>query len=199
MPSSLPENRKLPHGVKLLEILSRSMTLSTLSLAWMSRQRPLGWSCSMLMGTPRRVKTDGVDEAAVTLELLQQLSVHVVHVEPPHAHQGVEAPRHHQVLGRGPVLSAVHEGRVGQHLLGRRLEPLHVPLSDGGESKRPFKSRVSNTRPAGRKRHARNSPHSSIRGGGQKAPIVSGPAEIVDDFEMAAEGRQRPTGGNLVH
>jgi len=103
-----------------------------------------------------RVKTDGVDEAAVALELLQQLSVHIVHVQPPHAHQGVEAPRHHQVLGRGPVLSAVHEGRVGQHLLGRRLEPLHVPLSDGGESKRPFKSRVSNTRPAGRIRHARS-------------------------------------------
>lgn len=32
----------------------KSIILKTLSLAWMRRYRPFGWSCSMLMGTPLR-------------------------------------------------------------------------------------------------------------------------------------------------
>lgn len=80
-----------------------------------------------------RVKTNGVDETAVTLELLQQLAVHVVDIKPPHSYHGVIAPAHHQVLGCGVVLSTVHKGRMREHLLGRCEKPLHIPLSAGRE------------------------------------------------------------------
>lgn len=45
----------------------------------------------------------------------------------------------------------------------------------------------------------RNLPDSSIRGGGQKATIISRPAEIIDYFQMATEGSQNPARWNLVH
>lgn len=80
-----------------------------------------------------RVETNCVDETAVTLELLQQLAVHIVDIKPPHSYHGVIAPAHHQVLGCGVVLSAVHEGRMGKHFLGCCEKPLHIPLSEGRE------------------------------------------------------------------
>jgi len=80
-----------------------------------------------------RVKTNCVDEAAVTLKLLQQLAVHITHIESPHSYHTVVAPCHHQVLGAGMVLSAVHKGRMSEHLLGCSLKPLYIPLSKGGE------------------------------------------------------------------
>ena len=70
------------------------------------------------VGRTFAVEAHGVDEAAVPLQLLQQLAVDVVAVHTPRPQQAVITPGHHQV-GRGRVVAgAVHEGWVGQHLLG---------------------------------------------------------------------------------
>lgn len=42
-------------------------------------------------------------------------------------------------------------------------------------------------------------PDSSIRGGRQKAAVISGPAEIIHYFEMTIEGSQNLARGNLIH
>lgn len=79
------------------------------------------------------IETHWVDEAFVSLELLQHLAIHIVHIKPPDSYQAVVAPSHHQVLGAGMVLSAVHEGRVRQHLLSVFQKLFHVPLSEKEE------------------------------------------------------------------
>lgn len=48
-------------------------------------------------------------------------------------------------------------------------------------------------------RHKKSSPDSSIRGGRQKSLIISGPAEVIDDFQVAAERGQHPSGWDLIH
>ena len=78
-----------------------------------------------------RVKTNCVDETAVTLKLLQQLAVHVIDIKPPHSYHRVIAAAHHQVLGGGVVLSTVHKGRMRKHLLCCCEKPLHIPLPEG--------------------------------------------------------------------
>lgn len=42
-------------------------------------------------------------------------------------------------------------------------------------------------------------PDSSIRGGRQKAAVISGPAEIIHYFEVTIEGSQNLARGNLIH
>lgn len=80
-----------------------------------------------------RVKANCVNKAAVTLKLLQQLPIHIINVKSPHPYKTVVAPRHHQVLSGGVVLSTVHKGWMREHLLGCSQEPVHIPLSEGKE------------------------------------------------------------------
>ena len=44
-----------------------------------------------------------------------------------------------------------------------------------------------------------NLPDRSIRGGRQKSLVISGPAEIIDYFQMTAEGSQNLARGNIIH
>ena len=73
------------------------------------------------------VEASRVDETAVTLELLQQLAVHVMNIQPPDPHQTVVTPCYNQIPGHGVELSAVHKLRVGEHLLRYSVELLHIP------------------------------------------------------------------------